>query len=107
MTRALNRLSRCLAAAVALAFGAAAPTGAQTAPASPPALSASAQQSLRSIYKELIEINTTDSVGDCTKAAQAMAARLLASGFPTGDVSVIIPPDGPKKGNLIARLHGS
>ncbi len=29
------------------------------------------QQMLRDIYKELIEINTTDSVGDTTKAAEA------------------------------------
>jgi hypothetical protein len=35
---------------------------------------------LREIYKELIEINTTDSVGDNTRAAEAMAARLGAEG---------------------------
>ncbi|HKN24856.1 MAG TPA: hypothetical protein VJX72_08425, partial [Candidatus Acidoferrum sp.] len=32
----------------------------------------------RSILKELIEINTTDSVGNVTTAAEAMARRLLA-----------------------------
>ncbi|TMH52218.1 MAG: peptidase M20, partial [Betaproteobacteria bacterium] len=32
-----------------------------------------AQQQLREIYKELVEINTTDSAGSCTAAAEAMA----------------------------------
>lgn len=65
------------------------------------------QQELRDIYKELIEINTTDSVGDCTRAAEATAARLRAAGFPASDVEVIVPPGNPKKGNLVARLHGT
>ncbi len=59
----------------------------------------------RDILQELIEINTTDSIGDNTRAAQAVAARLLAAGFPTADVQVLVPH--PKKGNLVARLRGS
>jgi acetylornithine deacetylase/succinyl-diaminopimelate desuccinylase-like protein len=62
-------------------------------------------QLAREIYKELIEINTTDSSGDTTKAAQAMAARLKAAGFPETDIQVLGPH--PKKGNLIARYRGS
>jgi acetylornithine deacetylase/succinyl-diaminopimelate desuccinylase-like protein len=58
----------------------------------------------RSVLKELIEINTTDSVGDNTQAAEAMARRLRAAGFPAGDVAVVVP--APKKGNLVARLRG-
>ncbi|MBA2647240.1 MAG: M20/M25/M40 family metallo-hydrolase [Pyrinomonadaceae bacterium] len=69
-----------------------------------PAL-ASHQQLLRDIYKELIEINTTDSAGDTTKAAEAMAARLRAAGFPAEDVRVLVPPGNAKKGNLVARLR--
>src|SRR5258708_1267326 len=65
-----------------------------------------AQQQLREIYKELIEINTTDSAGSCTAAAEAMAARLKAGGLPAQDVQVIVPPGGPKKGNLVARYRG-
>jgi acetylornithine deacetylase/succinyl-diaminopimelate desuccinylase-like protein len=57
------------------------------------------------IFKELIEINTTDSVGSTTAAAQAMAKRLLDAGFPSSDVQVLGP--NPRKGNLIARLHGT
>ncbi|MCA1814884.1 MAG: M20/M25/M40 family metallo-hydrolase [Acidobacteria bacterium] len=62
---------------------------------------------LRDIYKELVEINTTDSVGDCTRAAQAMAARLRAAGFPAEDVQVLVPEGNAKKGNLVARLRGT
>jgi acetylornithine deacetylase/succinyl-diaminopimelate desuccinylase-like protein len=65
------------------------------------------QQELRAIYQELVEINTTDSVGDCTVAAEAMAARLKAGGMPAQDVQVLVPPGGPKKGNLVARYRGS
>src|SRR5262245_45398371 len=43
----------------------------------------------REIYKELVEINTTDSVGDSTRAAEAMAARLRAAGLPADDVKVL------------------
>ena len=62
---------------------------------------------LRAIYQELVEINTTDSVGDTTKAAQAMAARLRAAGYPDQDLQVLYPAGAPKKGNLVARLHGT
>ena len=59
----------------------------------------------REIFKELIEINTTDSVGSTTKAAEAMAARLKAAGFAASDVQVLGPD--ARKGNLIARYRGS
>ncbi len=59
----------------------------------------------RSIYKELVEINTTDSVGDSIKAAEAMAARLRAGGLPDADIQVL--SSGPRKGNLVARLRGT
>jgi acetylornithine deacetylase/succinyl-diaminopimelate desuccinylase-like protein len=73
-----------------------------------PALAQTAEQrELREIYKELVEINTTDSAGSCTEAAQALAARLKAAGLPAQDVQVIALPGAPKKGNLVARYRGS
>jgi len=57
------------------------------------------------IYKELIEINTTDSVGNVTTAAEAMARRFLAAGFPAADVVVAGPTE--RKKNLVVRLHGT
>jgi acetylornithine deacetylase/succinyl-diaminopimelate desuccinylase-like protein len=59
----------------------------------------------RDIFQQLIEINTTDSVGSTTVAAEAMAKRLLDAGFPAGDVKVLGPND--RKGNLIVRFHGT
>jgi acetylornithine deacetylase/succinyl-diaminopimelate desuccinylase-like protein len=59
-----------------------------------------------SIFKQLIEINTTDSVGDVTAAAEAMAKRFRDAGFPAEDV-VIVGGANPKKKNLVVRLHGT
>ncbi|MGD0545528.1 MAG: M20/M25/M40 family metallo-hydrolase [Candidatus Acidiferrales bacterium] len=59
----------------------------------------------RDIYKQLIEINTTDSVGSTTVAAEAMAQRLRDAGYPATDVQVLGP--NPRKGNLVARLRGT
>ncbi len=61
----------------------------------------------RAIYQELVEINTTDSVGDNTEAARAMAARLKAGGFSESELQLLVPADGPKKGNLVVRLKGT
>src|SRR5262245_44749118 len=57
------------------------------------------------IYRELVEINTSQSVGDTYQAAQAMAARLKAGGFAAADVQTF--QTAPKRGNLVARLHGT
>ncbi len=62
------------------------------------------QQNARDFLEELVNINTTHSSGDNTAAAQAMADRLLAAGFPEEDVQVIVP--APRKGNLVARYRG-
>ncbi|MBI5280222.1 MAG: M20/M25/M40 family metallo-hydrolase [Candidatus Solibacter usitatus] len=59
----------------------------------------------RAVLKELVEINTTDSSGDNTAAAEAVARRLRAAGIAAEDVSVVVP--APKKGNLVARLRGT
>ncbi len=77
---------------------------AQDRPAQDSALTAN-QQLARAIFKELIEINTTDGSGDVTKASEAGAARLLAAGFPREDVQVVGPT--ARKRNLVARLRGS
>jgi acetylornithine deacetylase/succinyl-diaminopimelate desuccinylase-like protein len=60
----------------------------------------------RDIFQELIEINTTDTpAGNNTRAAEAMAARLVAAGFPQADVQVLGPD--PRKHNLVARYRGT
>jgi acetylornithine deacetylase/succinyl-diaminopimelate desuccinylase-like protein len=61
----------------------------------------------REIYKELVETNTTLSAGDCTLAAQRMAARLKTAGYPDADLRIFVPEGHPKEGGLLAVLHGS
>jgi acetylornithine deacetylase/succinyl-diaminopimelate desuccinylase-like protein len=63
------------------------------------------QQFAHDVYKELVEINTVTPTGDTGKAADAMAARLRAAGFPESDVQVFKP--APRKGDLVARLRGT
>ncbi|HEY1492314.1 MAG TPA: M20/M25/M40 family metallo-hydrolase, partial [Steroidobacteraceae bacterium] len=58
-------------------------------------------------YKELVETNTTLSAGDCTLAAQRMAARLQQAGYPEADLRVFVPEGHPKEGGLLAQLRGT
>ena len=95
------------ALALALAAGASVPLGAQTPSVAPGPATLSAHQRLaREVYEELVEINTVDSVGSTTRAAEAMAARFRAAGFPAADVQVLVPPGKPDKGNLVVRYRG-
>jgi acetylornithine deacetylase/succinyl-diaminopimelate desuccinylase-like protein len=57
------------------------------------------------MFKQLIEINTTDSVGNVTTASEAMARRLLDAGFSQKDIVIDGPND--RKKNLVVRYHGS
>ncbi|MBS0379392.1 MAG: M20/M25/M40 family metallo-hydrolase [Proteobacteria bacterium] len=58
-------------------------------------------------YRELVETNTTLSAGDCTLAAERMAKRLTAAGYPDSDVRMFVPEGHPREGGLIAVLHGT
>lgn len=59
----------------------------------------------RELLRTLVDIDTTAEHGDTTPAAEAMAERLLAAGFPEGDVLVIGPR--ARNRNLVARLRGT
>ena len=61
----------------------------------------------RALYEELVEIDTTLSNGSCTRAAEAMAARLRAAGMPATDILVLAPEDRPKSGALFAEYRGT
>jgi acetylornithine deacetylase/succinyl-diaminopimelate desuccinylase-like protein len=63
------------------------------------------KQLAREIFKQLIELNTTDSVGNVTTAAEAMAKRLLDAGFAGNDLNVAGPNE--RKKNLVVRLRGT
>jgi acetylornithine deacetylase/succinyl-diaminopimelate desuccinylase-like protein len=73
---------------------------AQPTPATP-----ATRQLSHEIFKQLIEINTTDSVGSVTAAAEAMRDRLLTAGFPAADLKLAGPND--RKQNLVARYRGA
>jgi len=78
--------------------------GAQSAWCATPQSDAAVRAAAHDIFKQLIEINTTDSIGSTTVAAQAMARRLLDAGFPPADVIVVGPNE--RKGNMVARYRG-
>src|SRR4029434_8473557 len=86
-------MTRWLALAVLVSLGAVAVSG----------QNAVDETRAREIFKQLVEINTTHSVGSTTTAAEAMAARFKAAGF--ADVRVLEP--APRKGNLVVRYPGS
>ena len=91
--------------AALLLLGGAANAMAQT-PAGVPALRPD-QAQFRALYQELVETNTTLSAGDCTLAAQRMAAHLKAAGFADSDLHPFSVPDHPKEGGLVAILPGT
>src|ERR1700686_2229404 len=74
--------------------------------AAPPQDNQAGEQRFRELYKELVETNTTLSAGSCTLAAERMAARLKAVGFPDGDLHPFSVPDHPKEGGLVAVYPG-
>jgi acetylornithine deacetylase/succinyl-diaminopimelate desuccinylase-like protein len=64
------------------------------------------ERQFRELYQELVETNTTLSSGSCTVAAERMAARLKAAGFPDADLHLFTAPDHPKEGGLVAVYPG-
>jgi acetylornithine deacetylase/succinyl-diaminopimelate desuccinylase-like protein len=65
------------------------------------------QLEFRELYRELIETNTSHSVGSCTLAAEKMAARLRGAGYPESDLHPFAVPAHPKDGGLVAVLPGT
>jgi acetylornithine deacetylase/succinyl-diaminopimelate desuccinylase-like protein len=63
------------------------------------------RQLAHDILKQLIEINTTLSVGSTTAAAEAMQDRLLVGGFSKQDMAVLGPND--RRGNLVVRYRAA
>ncbi|HSZ18002.1 MAG TPA: M20/M25/M40 family metallo-hydrolase [Terracidiphilus sp.] len=69
-----------------------------------PTASPSDRAEAREIFKQLIEINTTDTPsGNVTTAAVAMQKRFLDAGFAPEDVRLLGPD--PRKQNLVVRMH--
>jgi len=77
-----------------------------TASAAPSQDTPAGERRFRELYKELVETNTTLSAGNCTLAAERMAARLKAAGFPDSDLNPFTAPGHPKEGGLVAVYPG-
>jgi acetylornithine deacetylase/succinyl-diaminopimelate desuccinylase-like protein len=63
----------------------------------------------RDLLEELVETNTEHSIGSTTKAAELLAARFRAAGFPASDVTIVGPDTGldVKDKNLVVRYRGA
>ncbi|MET0375448.1 MAG: M20/M25/M40 family metallo-hydrolase [Rhizorhabdus sp.] len=64
------------------------------------------QARFRELFQELVETDTTLSAGSCTLAAERMAARLKAAGFPDNHLTLFADPAHPKEGGLVAVYPG-
>ncbi len=64
------------------------------------------QIAFRELYRELVETNTSLSVGSCTQAAQNLSARLKAAGYTDADITMFATAENPKEGGLVAILPG-
>ncbi len=65
------------------------------------------EAAFRTLYKELVETDSSWPNGSCTLAAEQIATRLKAAGYADGDIAVVVDPAHPKEGNLTAVLRGS
>jgi acetylornithine deacetylase/succinyl-diaminopimelate desuccinylase-like protein len=88
-------------AAAATATG----TGAAAMAATPPPRAD--QLEFRELFRELIDTNTSHSVGSCTLAAEKMAAHLRAAGYPESDLHPFADAAHPNDGGLVAVLPGT
>jgi acetylornithine deacetylase/succinyl-diaminopimelate desuccinylase-like protein len=77
---------------------------AAAAPAAPARLD---RVAFHDLYKELVETNTTSSVGDCTKAAAQIEARLRKAGFGDRELTPYTPPGRPRDGGLVVTWTGT
>ena len=92
-------MSRCAALAALW------PLAAVAAGVPPPAADAPYDTLAHDIFRQLIEIDTSDSTGNVTTAAEALAQRFRDAGFPAADIAVL--GTNERKKNLVVRLHGS
>ncbi len=102
--RRIHFLSLPSAAGLALCIAAGQPSPV-SAQAALPTTSQADRDQARAIFKELIEINTTDTaLGNVTTGSTAMQKRFLDAGFPAEDVH-LLGPDA-RKMNLVVRYAG-
>ena len=65
------------------------------------------QKAFFDLYKQLVETNTSLSVGSCTQASAQIADRLKAAGYTDADITLFSVPEHPKDGGIVAVLTGT
>lgn len=94
-----NRFAGCILALAAASAALAQSTSTWTRP------DPATKELALGIFRQIIEINSTDSVGSVTAVSKAMQQRFLDAGFPAGDIFLGGPND--RKQNLVVRYRGS
>ena len=77
-----------------------------------PAIAADAQlrpdqQAFRSLYKEMVETDTSITTGSCTALADKVEAHLRARGFTDAEINRFAAPDHPKEGGIVVVYRGT
>lgn len=63
------------------------------------------REAFRTIYQEMVEIDSSPTTGSCTRVVRAAETRLRAAGFTDEEVHVVIPEGRPDDGNIVARIR--
>ena len=61
----------------------------------------------RSLYKEMVETDTSLTTGSCTALADKLAVRFKAAGFSDADITQFSVPEFPRDGGIVVHLKGS
>lgn len=61
----------------------------------------------RSLFKEMVETDTSLTTGSCTALADKLAVRFKAAGFSDADITQFSVPEYPKDGGIVVHLKGS
>ncbi|MGE0742774.1 MAG: M20/M25/M40 family metallo-hydrolase [Hyphomonadaceae bacterium] len=65
------------------------------------------QREFRTIYEEMVEIDSSPTTGSCTRVAETVLNRLRTAGYSEAEAQVIVPEGRPDDGNVVAVLRGS
>jgi acetylornithine deacetylase/succinyl-diaminopimelate desuccinylase-like protein len=61
----------------------------------------------RSLFKEMVETDTSVTTGSCTALAEKLAVRFRAAGFADKDITLFAVPEFPREGGIVVHLNGS
>ena len=61
----------------------------------------------RSLYKEMVETDTSITTGSCTALAGKIEAHMLANGFTKAELPQFSVPEHPKEGGIVAVFPGT